>query len=153
MPLSPRQAIKTSPAAKLSDDEKETLADLMRRTDRYLGDPEHGLWNGGAIVLGGSPNPQDQLTCTARTMSYYISIYEEAGWSLSVQALDGRTAKAADLINAGAKCPFQIIMTPRWWSPEGSEVTSEAPPAPPVEAGANGQSAPGVHQLHAVPPS
>lgn len=103
MPITPQQALQKSPAARMTDDERETFDRFKHVIDDLLATQ----WPGGVWQI-------QTDACTARTMAYVVRAYQTSGWRMSIAAIDGKLGKAAELIAAGAGVNWQLTFIPDW---------------------------------------
>jgi hypothetical protein len=103
MPVTPQQALSKSPAAHLTEDEREQFDRFKERIDGLLST----TWPGGPWQIGTEP-------CSQRVMAYVVRAYQTAGWNIGIAAVDGAMAKAAELIAAGTDVRWQLTFIPDW---------------------------------------
>ena len=101
MAITPQQALDSSPAAKLDEDEREKV---------NRGDAEiiAGLasWPGGPF--------QAKITATARVINALSRRWQMKGWQVGLYPLDGAMGKADELIAAGAALDWTFVLAPEW---------------------------------------
>lgn len=103
MPLSPSQAMSQSPAARLDDEEKLALVAAKTAIDHMLSTQYTGL----AVQT-----KTDALS--SKVAGYLMRAYATAGWTPSMQPIDGRMAKAQEILAAGGSPEWVLTLVPDW---------------------------------------
>jgi len=107
--MSPQRAFSNSKHTVLSDDEKKKVDDICGKIDEAIVGSFHGLTVRVNI-------PPVTVPMIGHILRRYAKVRDEDGsrWQVVAEPLDGAVGKAADLITAGAPCPWRIVLTPEW---------------------------------------
>ena len=111
--MTPDEALAVSPLAPLSGDDKEKLAMMEDGVEKFL----RNDWQGGNVTQACPP-------ISLRVLAAFIRRWTRAGWQVQAQPMDGATAKAQQLLQAGADCGFLIVLLPMWRVPESTPIRS-----------------------------
>lgn len=103
MPWKPKEAAEQSANTKLSEEESAAFSGVIDSIDHFLTTG----WDGGTAMMTIPP-------ITSRTFSAISRAYQEAGWKIVGTPLDGVTAKAIELLKAGAPIGYAMTMIPCW---------------------------------------
>lgn len=123
MALSPTEALAIAPAAQLTDRDRLAIAAAERGIDEMLST----IWFGGGAGFRTAPMHPRAANALQR-------LYVSRGWDVSLTPLDGRTAKALELMQRGADCEFMVALTPSLEGLRRESVSSYAA----LVAGTNG---------------
>jgi hypothetical protein len=104
MPVTPEYAIAHSPAARLSDEERETYKKLAAKIDELLTTE----WPGTPFSIR-APH-----FYTAKVAAHLQRKYSEQRWQIQMQPLDGALGSAAELLAGGATLQWEITLAPDW---------------------------------------
>lgn len=108
MPLTPQQALQRSEAARLSDDDKALYATIVERIE-------------GAIIarFNGAMVQMKIEACQPAIAARIARAFQQAGWVVQMQAVDGTFGKAEDLIRSGAAVEWMVALIPDWTREDG----------------------------------
>jgi hypothetical protein len=104
MPMTPEEAAIRTPKMELSFPEMKAVSDLEELINKSLSTD----WEGGLFrVHCNSPIPNKVISAVVRKC-------EEASWDVQVFPVDGKTAKAQDLLARGMPCEYLLLLRPKW---------------------------------------
>jgi hypothetical protein len=107
--LTPKEALALSPASALTIEDHAAV----NRVIRYLDEKLSKEWIGGQLA-----HRIEQVTM--KVMCAIVREVEAASWVAQIAAINGRTGNAVDILVAGGKVDFQITITPRWTTDDGT---------------------------------
>lgn len=108
MPLTPQQALARSEAARLSDEDKVLYATIMERMEAAVA----ARFNGAMVQM-------KIEACQPAIAARIARAWQQAGWVMQMQAVDGTFGKAEDLLRSGAPVEWHVAIAPDWTREDG----------------------------------